>query len=309
MNYKKLWRIGLVPVVVMTLFMGACSAVGASDVEAESETTEGVLDAEEMFTYRDKEVGYDSDSAVNITLEGSTASSDGSGVNIDGGTITISAEGTYIFSGSLSTGQIVVDTNEEKVQIVLDNVSITSPSSAAIYVKNAGKVFITLADGSENTLATDGEYIAIDENNIDGVIFSKTDMAMNGTGSLSITSAYGNGIVCKDDLKITSGTYYIEAAGHGIDVNDSVRIADGTFVISASTDGIHAANKEEDKEGYIYISKGSFEITAGSDGMDATYVIQIEGGTFEINAKGGSVYGADSLKADEDVIITGGTFN
>ena len=255
MNYKRLWRVGLVPMVIMTLFTGACTDTGASVSSAKTKDAAGVLNAEEMFTYRDKEVGYDSESAVNITLEDSAASSDGSGVIIEGGIITITSEGTYVFSGTITDGQIVVDTDEEKVQIVLKNANITSSSSAAIYIKNAGKVFITLAEGTENMLATEGEYIKIDENNIDGVIFSKTDMAMNGNGSLTVESAYGNGIVCKDDLKITSGTYYITAGGHGIDVNDSVRIADGSFVIEAGIDGIHAANKEEDKEGYIYISK------------------------------------------------------
>ena len=218
------------------------------------------------------------------------------GVVIDGQMVTITAEGTYIFSGTLSEGQIVVDADNAKVQIVFDNVDITCASSAAVYVKSAEKVFVTLAEGSQNTLRNTDEYVAIDDNNIDAVIFAKSDLTLNGTGSLTIISAEGHGIVSKDDLKITGGTYDITAAGHALSGKDSVRIADGTFILTAEKDGIHAENADDEEKGYIYIADGDFTITSDGDGVDASNIVQIEDGTFDITAGGGA---ANSQKTHE----------
>lgn len=215
---------------------------------------------------------------------------------IDGQMVTITAEGTYIFSGTLSEGQIVVDADNAKVQIVFDNVDITCASSAAVYVKSAEKVFVTLAEGSQNTLRNTDEYVAIDDNNIDAVIFAKSDLTLNGTGSLTIISAEGHGIVSKDDLKIIGGTYDITAAGHALSGKDSVRIADGTFILTAEKDGIHAENADDEEKGYIYIADGDFTITSDGDGVDASNIVQIEDGTFDITAGGGA---ANSQKTHE----------
>ena len=86
-------------------------------------------------------------------------------------------EATYIISGTLNNGIILVDAEDTaKLQIVLNGVSITNESSAALYILSADKVFVTLAEGTENTLANGGSFIAIDENNIDAVVFSKQDL-------------------------------------------------------------------------------------------------------------------------------------
>ena len=190
----------------------------------------------------------------------------------------------------------MVDADNAKVQIVFDNVDITCASSAAVYVKSAEKVFVTLTEGSQNTLRNTDEYVAIDDNNIDAVIFAKSDLTLNGTGSLTIVSAEGHGIVSKDDLKITGGTYDITAAGHALSGKDSVRIADGTFILTAEKDGIHAENADDEEEGYIYIADGDFAITSDGDGMDASNIVQIEDGIFDITAGGGA---ANSLKTHE----------
>lgn len=139
-----------------------------------------------MFTDRDMEIGYNEAASVKIQLSDDTASCSSDAVEISGGTVTIRDEGTYILSGSLSDGRIVVDADDaDKVQLVLDGVDIVSADSAAVYVLSADKVFITTASGSENTLANGGEYAAIDDNNIDAVIFSKSDLTLNGAGTLT----------------------------------------------------------------------------------------------------------------------------
>mgnify|MGYP004504910787 FL=1 len=211
-----------------------------------------------------------------------------SGVSISGNIITISKEGTYVLSGALSEGQIVVDADSAKVQLVLDNVDITCASSAAIYVKNADKTFITLAEDSENILMNTAEYEAIDDNNIDAVIFSKDDLTLNGKGTLTINSEYGHGIVSKDDLKLVSGTCNITAKKHALSGKDSVRIAAGTYNLTSGKDGIHSENADDDEKGFVYIASGDFTIESTGDGIDASYVVQIDDGDFDITAGGGA---------------------
>lgn len=273
----------------------------AEETSAQSEA--GTFSSADMFTERDLAGTYEESGAVYVTLSDDGITGETDGVVIKGQTVTITAEGTYIFSRTLSEGQIVVDADNAKVQIVFDNVDITCASSAAVYVKSAEKVFVTLAEGSQNTLRNTDEYVAIDDNNIDAVIFAKSDLTLNGTGSLTIISAEGHGIVSKDDLKITGGTYDITAAGHALSEKDSVRIADGTFILTAEKDGIHAENADDEETGYIYIADGDFTITSDGDGMDASNIVQIEDGTFDITAGGGA---ANSQKTHESDMPGGG---
>ena len=191
--------------------------------ESTSETTSNHL-SDEMFTDRDKEVGYDEDNCVIIQLQNDTALCNTDNVQIDGQIITISAEGTYLITGSLSNGMIRIEAADtDKIHLVLDNVSIANSTSAAIYIKEADKVFITLAPDSENVLTNDGNYTTIDDNNIDAVIFSKSDLTLNGDGGLTVNAKAGHGIVSKDDLVITGGNYNISSASHGLSGKDSIR--------------------------------------------------------------------------------------
>lgn len=311
---KKLLALFCATALSMTAVAGCTGAksstgnVVSSETETNAEETSaqseaGTFSSADMFTERDLAGTYEESGAVYVTLSGDGITGETDGAVINGQTVTITAEGTYIFSGTLSEGQIVVDADNAKVQIVFDNVDITCASSAAVYVKSAEKVFVTLAEGSQNTLRNTDEYVAIDDNNIDAVIFAKSDLTLNGTGSLTIVSAEGYGIVSKDDLKITGGTYDITAAGHALSGKDSVRIADGTFILTAEKDGIHAENADDEEKGYIYIADGDFTITSDGDGMDASNIVQIEDGTFDITAGSGA---ANSQKTHESDMPGGG---
>ena len=171
--------------------------------------------------------------------------------------------------------------DEDKVQLVLDGVSVTNADAPCIYVRNADKVFVTLS--GDNSLSVTGQFTADGDTNTDGVIFSKDDLTLNGAGSLTVNSS-DNGIVGKDDLKITGGTYQITAASKAIEANDSIRVASGSFTIKAGTDGLHAENEDDDSLGYIYIGGGSFSMSVGDDGIHAVSLVQIDGGTFTISA-------------------------
>lgn len=304
--------------VILSMTVTACSGTAADSTDTtesqQAVSTGDTLSYDDMFTDRDLDVGYEESDSVKISLSDdsttvSSGSSDNSstddtvdGVTVDGNVITITSGGTYIISGTLTEGQLVVDADDEKVQLVLDNADITCATSAAIYVKSASKTFITLAEGSENILMNTAEFEAIDDNNIDAVIFSKDDLALNGSGTLTINSENGHGIVSKDDLKITGGTYNITAASHALSGKDSVRIAAGTFNLVSGKDGIHSENADDSSKGYVYIAGGEFTIDSTGDGIDASNIVQIDGGTFDITAGGGV---ENSTKTHEDNMMGG----
>lgn len=273
----------------LTDTIDAASAVTESDTDAE-DTDE----SDSMFTDRDKEVGYDESECTVIQLSDDKSSCDSESVLIDGQTVTITKEGTYLLSGSLSDGLVVIAADDsEKVRLILNGAEINNNSSAAIYVQSADKVFITLAPDTENVLSNGGTYEAMDDNNIDSVIFSKSDLTLNGSGSLKVTAKEGHGIVSKDDLVITGGTYEITAADQGLSGKDSIRILDGNVTITAGKDALHAENTEDASKGFIYIAGGTFDLTASGDGISASGDMTLHDGTYTITAGGGSENGKD----------------
>ena len=277
-------------------------SASTDDIDFNLELTESTIDTD--FTDREQSGTYKTSEAVKITLNKTTATVSGNGAEVDGSTITITEEGVYLVSGTLEDGQIIVDASDsDKVQIVLDGASINCETNAAIYVREADKVFITLAEGSENTLSSGTEYTQIDDNTVDGVIFSKSDLACNGTGSLTIEANYKHGIVSKDDLVITGGTYNITAADNGITAKDQLKILDGTFTIDAANSAVKAKNTDDTELGNIYIAGGTFNIKAEQDGFHATGSIVVDDGTITVKA------GDDGFHADLDTVINGGTIN
>lgn len=310
MKMKK--KLLLVFLLSFALLLSACGDQGGSDTavsaptvesgaspshgaEAENVSTAAAMDNPDFFSSRDFEVGYDESSSALIQLNGSSASCDSNAVSVSGSTVTLCDEGTYILSGTLNEGMILIDTEKtDKLQLVLDGVSICSETSAAIYVRQADKVFITLADGTENTLSNGGGFAVLDENNIDGVIFSKDDLTLNGSGNLNISSPAGNGIVSKESLTITSGSYTVSAASHALEGKDDICIANAEVTLSSGKDALHAENGDDAALGLIYIQSGSFTIEAEGDGLSASAGLRVDGGSFTITTGGGSVNGAKS---------------
>ena len=257
------------------------------------------IDITDMFTKRDLDGTYDESEAVKITLSGKTATCNSPNVQIEDGVVTIKAAGVYVLSGTLTDGTIVVDAgDDDKVQLVLDGVSITAVDYAAIYAKNADKVFVTLEEGAENSLTVSGDYVQTDDNNVDAVIFAKCDLTQGGTGSLTVKDTTGHGIVSKDDLVVTGGTYTIDSQDHCLNGKDSVRIADGTFNLSCDEDGIHAGNDDQ-QDGYVYIEGGDINISVGDDAIHAEGLLIITGGDIDVSK---SCEGVEGYK----ILVTGG---
>lgn len=244
-----------------------------SGTDTASTSGSSALDTSDLFSSRDLEQTADLTGAENITVS-------------DGETYTVSKEGVYVVTGSASNAQIVVSAgDEDKVQLVLDSVSITNESTPCIYVQNADKVFVTTTD-SENTLTVSGAFTADGDTNTDAVIFSRDDLVVNGTGTLTIVSSE-NGISGKDDLKVTGGTINITCTADALEANESILVADGTISIKSDKDGLHAENDEDNTVGYIYIADGTITIEAGDDAIHATTIAQVDGGTIDLTGAEG----------------------
>ena len=237
-------------------------------------TSTGVIDATDLFSDRDLTQNADLSSAVSYTLK-------------SGSDITIDTAGVYVLSGTATDCSIIVDADKnDKVQIVLSGAGITNTSTPCIYVKNADKVFVTTAEGTDNSLSVTSSFEADGDVNTDAVIFSKDDLVLNGLGTLTVNSA-DNGISCKDDLKITGGTISINSEADAVEANDSIAISGGTVTISTRKDGLHAENDDDNSKGYIYICGGTIDITASADGIQGTTVVQIDDGNITIDSREG----------------------
>lgn len=261
----------------------------------------------ELFSDRDLNPSYDTLTA-DIIMNDDSVEINGTGASLDNSVITITEEGIYRFTGSLSNGQIVVNAENAKVQLVLDNASITCADSAPIYVMNAKKTFITLADKSINTVSDGSLYDNIDESGEpDAAIFSKDSLTINGSGSLEITANYASGIHSKDDIVITGGNIRITAVEDGIKGKDYIASAGGNITVSSGKDGLKSTNTTDTSLGFIYIEDGVFNVTAGEDGFQAETDFAANGGDFNITSGGGSI---NSTKVHTDDFRGGkGNFN
>ena len=306
---KKIY--GIIGIIVLITIVIALSILKNNNGPTAT-SVKKIYQASELFTERDLEQNANTSNATKYTVS-------------DGENITITSEGVYLISGNAKNVTIYVEAGDsDKVQIVLENLSITNETMPVIYVKTVDKVFVT--SNGENSLKVTGTFAIDDSNNLNAVIFSKQDITFNGTGTLNIEST-ANGITGKDDIKITGGTYNIKSSAVGIRANDSIRIADGIINITAGTDGLHAENSSDDSKGYVFISKGTIKIEAtddcihggsvvqiddgnitlnGAEGIEGTYV-QINGGTLSIKATGDGINaGSKSESYPVTIEITGG---
>ena len=232
------------------------------------------------YSNRDRDASYDDASATHIVLSGATATVDGDGASVEGSTVTISAEGTYVVSGSLDDGRLVVEVADtDKVQVVLNGASIHNEDGPAFYVRQADKCFVTLADGTTNTLSDGTDYVLEDGSDEPyATLFSRADLTLNGSGTLTVTSSYRHAVCSKDDLVITGGTYVVDAVEDALRGRDCVKIADGDFTLTAGGDGIKSNKDTKATKGFVSIDGGTFTIQAGDDGIQAQTYLRIAGG-------------------------------
>ena len=274
----------------------AQSSTIAAVVETDySDNFDVEFDSDEVYT------DWSKDNPITLTLEDDSIGETVDGVTVEDGVVTISKAGTYVISGTLN-GSVVVDCADEKVRLVLNGVTINGGDSPAINILAADEAIISLEENTENILSDTSTYADTSDEAATGTLYSKADLCINGTGSLTINAAYNNGIVSKDDLKIVEGTYIINATNIGIKGKDLVAIKDGLFNITSGGDGIKSDNDTEENKGVVYIENGTFDIVAGDDGMHGDNILQIEDGTINISNSYEGLEGAV-------VTINGGTID
>ena len=300
-THKNVDRICVVIVVISliltVLFMNGESLGITKIVDEDAEQNSDSV----YFTSNDLSGSWDTSGAVTITLDGDGAEISGNGAYVIDGNVVITNAGHYVVSGTLSDGYISVDAyDSSKVWILLDGVEINCSDNACIRVDQADKVFLTLAEGSQNILTGGSAYS--DEalsDGTDGTVYAHDDLTINGSGSLTVNSQYEHGISANDDLVITGGAITVTAPSDAIRANDSIRICGARITAEGGDDGIVTTNAVEN--GYLYVESGTLKITAADDGIHTTGDIETAGGDITISA------GDDGVHSDTSVRITAGT--
>ncbi len=306
---------------ILLAMLAGCTASGASVTQ---ETVQAATQAATQ-TAQEQQISVESivqnsaqelNAMAVVTLSGSSASVEGDGVTIDGNTVTVTKGGSYTLTGTLEDGQIIVDASkDETVELILNGVSITSSTTAAIYAKQSDMTIVTLAEGTENVLSDASAYVyaSAEEDEPSAALYAKDDLLIRGTGTLYVYGNYQNGVTSKDDLVVEDGTIYIEAQNHGMRGKDSVSVLGSTLTISAGDDGIQADNAEA---GTVLVEGGTIDITCAHDGIQAEGTLTVTGGQITILAGGGYTtesYSTDEsykgLKSNTAVLISGGTIN
>ena len=300
-THKNVDRICVVIVVISliltVLFMNGESLGITKIVDEDAEQNSDSV----YFTSNDLSGSWDTSGAVTITLDGDGAEISGNGAYVIDGNVVITNAGHYVVSGKLSDGYISVDAyDSSKVWILLDGVEINCSDNACIRVDQADKVFLTLAEGSQNILTGGSAYS--DEalsDGTDGTVYAHDDLTINGSGSLTVNSQYEHGISANDDLVITGGAITVTAPSDAIRANDSIRICGARITAEGGDDGIVTTNAVEN--GYLYVESGTLKITAGGDGIHTTGDIETAGGDITISA------GDDGVHSDTSVRVSAGT--
>ena len=299
--------------LISALLLSSCSAEeqGFSDVsveiiqEGEIPSDLSTADTGEIdfnFSDRDREGNFDKN--VLQAMD-------------NGETLDITKEGTYIFSGEITDKVITVSAGDkDKVQIVLDGATIRNSQGPAIHIKSADKVFITTAEGSENRIVDGLDYTYTDDNgDVDGAIFSRTDLTINGKGKLILEGNNKHGIVSKDDLKILNLTLDVTAKNVALNGKDCVKISGASITANAGSDGIRSDNADDANKGFVYIESGKILLNAGNDGIQSEKIIKITTAELEITTGNGSSSSLSSstesfkgIKSSSDIAISGGNF-
>ncbi|MCI6271474.1 MAG: carbohydrate-binding domain-containing protein [Erysipelotrichaceae bacterium] len=318
-------RKNIITYLLLSTVVGCASKTSTSSVEvSNNQSTESVQTTSEStnavktvntdtkleFSSEESSESYDSVNAVNVTLNGDSITSD-KDMDISGSTITISKPGTYVFTGKLNDGQIIVNsTSSGTVRIILNGVDITSKSSAPIYIQEAESTIITVLKNTTNTLTDSANYTLNADGEPSATLFSKDNLVINGEGLLNINANYNDGITSKDDLKIINTKIVVNSVDDGIVGKDLLGLENVNITVNSGGDSLKASNDTDTNSGNVLINSGTFNLTSKADAIQAESLLQVIDGTFNISTSESS--SADSykgLKATVNLNVYGGEFN
>ncbi|MBL8133871.1 MAG: carbohydrate-binding domain-containing protein [Anaerolineae bacterium] len=305
-------RVCLLAACALAATMIVACDVGTDKVLSQSASVENVVDHADSDDF-----AWDSADVTEIALNDNNISIEGEGALAEGNHLTVTSAGTYRLSGTLTDGQIIVDTEEEAlVRLILGGVTLSSSTSAPINIVNAEETVIVLESGSQNSISDGAVYVfesaGTDEPN--AAIFSKTDLTFYGDGALTVAGNFNDGITSKDGLVIAGGSISVNAVDDGIRGKDYLVIEGGTVTVNAGGDGLKSDNEEDAARGYISISAGAITVTASGDAITAQTDVLIAGGEFTLMSGGGSAarldgsVSAKGVKSVISTVIDGGVF-
>jgi hypothetical protein len=249
----------------------------------------GVYTTAWEFTADDNGSGLNRASATTVAFNGNSARVSGPGADFTGRTLTIRQAGTYVLSGTLADGQVLINAGRNDViNLVLNAVSLHNETGPAVYAPRSGKVVLYLESGVTNTVSDGARYAASGDDDPNAAIFVQDNLSIAGGGTLAVTGNYRHGIRAQDILTVTGGTINVNALGDALRGRDGVAIMNGSFNLTAGGDGIQSNNSSSDAMGFVIINGGAFDIKAKNDGIQATSSLTITGGIFRITSGGGS---------------------
>ena len=287
---RKITLFILAGALALTATLTGCAAAGVVNGGGDatlnvSQSPSGASTAQSLTNANDSSDELDFGDVCTVTL-GSEVSVSGDGAWYEDGVLSLTEGGIYNISGTVSDGYIYIDT-DENVKLVLDGVTVTNSSGAAIYCHSAKNLCVELADGTDNLLSDGSSYsLEGEEDEPNAALYSKSDLIICGNGSLSVKGNYKGGIRCNDDLTIESGNIAVTAVNNGIRGTDSVVIEGGNVTVTAGKDGIKSTNDTDEDRGYVLISGGSVTVNAGEDGIQSEQDLSVIGGTVTVTTTG-----------------------
>lgn len=279
-----------------------------------------VIDTKDMdFTFTDRELAgtWEAQKAISIHGNGTSAEIGGTGAALEDGCLRIASEGVYHLTGTFTDLCVTIAAGEkDKVQLVLDGAALSNSNGPCIYIQSADKVFITLPEGTSSSVADGTSYSVTDgETTVDAAIFSRSDLCINGSGTLTVLGQYKHGVVSKDDLVIANASLNVTSASAALNGKDCVKITGAALTLHAGSDGLRSDNAEDESRGFVYLTDCTAAITAGNDGVQAETVLVCVDANLTLTTGGGSGSSLRSstdswkgLKSGGDLYLCGGTY-
>ena len=300
---SKKWTLILTSLTALTLMTACGQSTTKSSTTAAADTTAISTSAKKSqssyFTEKDYDTSYDESTASKIELSGSSTNVSGDGVTVSGSTVTISKAGTYVISGQSDGVQIKIAADKsDDVKLVLKGATMTN-TDAAISATSAGYVYLTLAEGTTNSLSDSSSN---SDEKANAALFSKVDLTINGSGTLNVDGKKSNAIKANDTLHITGGIFNITSVGDAFNVNDELNVTGTTMTIDAKEDGVKVDNDDDMTVGNMYLANNTITVTAGDDGIHASGNLVIDSGTYTVKNATEGIEG-------KSITINGGDIN
>lgn len=287
---KKTWySLGALFVAISVFVLSGCNSI--PEISGSSAIGELATAGDYHVVYEeDDDLAFttETEDCALITLSGQSASASGAGVLCEESSVVISLPGTYRVTGTLLAGQLRVNCPDGRVTLLLSGASLRSFDGPALYVQAAEKVILYTEAGTKNILEDSSVHTPEENDDLNAALFCRCDLTLNGNGTLIVKGNYNNGINCKDNLKITSGTLSVTAVGNGIKGKDSVAIRAGAVTVTAGKDGIKSTKTEDSQKGFVLIEGGTVVVTAQEDGIQAETGVTVQDGSVSVYSGDGS---------------------